>query len=98
MTIPNFKDPSIFELAPDIVMCKTAKGYQTHELMSVYVRDVLARYCRRVWDEMDDQTLTIFLIMDICGCHRTETLSDVYASLKIRIIWLPLHFSHFLPP
>jgi hypothetical protein len=41
-TVPNFTDPSIAELAFDIMVCRTAKGYQTLELMSVYLPDVLA--------------------------------------------------------
>jgi hypothetical protein len=96
--VPNFTDPSIAELASDIIVCRTPKGYQTHESMSVYLRDVLAPYCQRVRDEAKDQTLPIFMIMDNCGCHKKDTVSDVYAALNVQIIWLPPHSSHFLQP
>jgi hypothetical protein len=96
--VPNFTDPRMAELASDIVCCRTAKGYQTHESMAIYLRDVLTPYCQRVRDEMNDQTLPIFLIMDKCGCHKKETLSGVYEALNIQIIWLPPHSSHFLQP
>jgi hypothetical protein len=97
-TVPNFTDPRMAELAPDIVCCRTAKGYQTHESMAIYLRDVLTPYCQRIRDQMKDQSLPIFLIMDNCGCHKKDTLSGAYEALNIRIIWLPPHSSHFLQP
>jgi hypothetical protein len=95
---PNFADPNMAELASDIVVYKTAKAYQTHESMTVYLRDIVGPYCQRVRDELHDQNLPIYLLMDNCGCHKKETLSPVYEALSIRVLWLPPHSSHFLQP
>jgi hypothetical protein len=81
-----------------MIMWRTAKDYQTHESMSVYLRDVLAPYCPRVRDEMNDLTLLIILAMDNGGWHQKVIVSDVYAALNIRIIWLPPESSHVLQP
>jgi hypothetical protein len=95
---PGLTDPSMAELAPDMLVYRTGKAYQTHESMASYLRDVLGPYCQRVRDEMHDGTMPIFIIMDNCGCHKKETLSAAYASLNIKVIWLPPHSSHFLQP
>jgi hypothetical protein len=94
--VPNFTDPSIAELASDMVACMTAEGYQTHESMFACLQNVLVPCYQCVRDEMKDQTLPIFMIMDNCQCHKKNTLSDVYAALTIWIIRLPPHSSHFL--
>jgi hypothetical protein len=96
--VRRFTDTSIGELASDIVVCRTAKGYQTHESMSDDLQDVLAPYCQRVWEEMKDQTLPVVMIMDNCGCHKKDTLSDGFAALNIQIIWFHPHSSHFIQP
>jgi hypothetical protein len=96
--LTNFIDPSITELASDIVACRTAKDYQTHKLMSVNLPDVLAPYCQCVRHEIKDQILSIIMMIENCGFHKKDALSDVYAALNIRIIWFLPHSSHFLQP
>jgi hypothetical protein len=98
IAITNFTDPNITELASDIVTCRTAKDYQTHKLMSVNLPDVLAPYCQCVRDEIKDQILSIIMMIENCGCHKKNALSNVYAALNIRTIWFPPHSSHFLQP
>jgi hypothetical protein len=96
ISIPTFTGPSISELAPDIVIYRTGKGYQTHKSMSIYLRDILAPGCQRLWDEMGAPTLLIILSMDNCRCHKTDIVSLVYETLNIWSILLPSHASHFL--
>jgi hypothetical protein len=72
IAVTNFTDPSIAELASDIVTCRTAKDYQTHKLMSVNLPDVLVPYCQRVRDEVKNQTFRIFIILDNCECHKKD--------------------------
>jgi hypothetical protein len=95
---PNFQDPKMAELASDMRVCKTEKGYQTHESMAVYLRDILTPYCLRIRTDMNDPTLPIFLIMDNCGSHKKDVLSPMYAALNVSVIWLPPHSTHFLQP
>jgi hypothetical protein len=95
---PNLTDPNMAELAPDLAVCRTPKGYQTHESMAIYLRHVLGPYCQLVRMAMNDETLPIFLLMDNCGCQKKETLSALYGAHNIRIIWIPPHSSHFLQP
>jgi hypothetical protein len=95
---PSFRDPNMAELADDILVCKTEKGYQTHESMAVYLREILSPYCLRIRTDLKDPTLPIFLILDNCGPHKKDLLSPLYAALNVKVIWLPPHSTHFLQP
>jgi hypothetical protein len=96
--VPDFTGPSTAELASDIMVCRTVKGYQIHESMFVYLRDALAPCSQGALDEMKDQTLPIFIILDNCECHKKDIFCDVDSALNLLIIWLPPDFSHFLQP
>jgi hypothetical protein len=90
--------PELVKIWPQPVFAQTPKGYQTAQSMFVYVTEVIAPYVQELRMRYRNNKLPVWLIMDNCGPHRTEILMQAYKDLKLNIIWLPPHSSHFLQP
>jgi hypothetical protein len=66
--------------------------------MESYVKNILAPYCQRTRNHLNKSDAIIYLIMDNCAPHKTEKILAMYASIGVRVIWLPPHSGHFLQP
>ena len=76
---------------------KSPKGYATEQSMVDWIDKVLDPYVRNLIPTLHREDSHVYLIMDNCGVHNTETVrAKINRISRLRVIWLPPHTSHFL--
>jgi hypothetical protein len=92
----DYKDQQLANLLGTFSQFETQKGYQTEQSMAFYINSILVPYCSKLREESQNSTLPVYLIMDNCSSHCTETILAMLRDITVIPIWLPPHASHFL--